>query len=543
MENTLKTVFLAFALFIAGNALSQTSKVDSMLFSKDYFPGTNDMNGKFMGSTETMSIVQHNGKLFAGMGNWMDYPITTQSEGTQVMRKDGFTSPWVVDTTIGYSSLRCDGFYNATFTMEYNGNVLTSPVQLLVGGFTRTIPPYKTSIWVRNDNINQWIKDTVAVFTTTPGLTGIRSFCIHTDQVTGKQWLFCGTASGSIFKAAYDPSVQGLLKIDTTQELKNLGRVMAMTVCEGKLYASAGVEIVNNDTVGGIYRRIDGPNPSWELVYRWPYDASINDDQNVMRGLTTIPDPLGSNHDVIIGARNMGGVIQIIEPFNNDSIYTELDVTDYFGNLWFNGNWPYIDYALIAYNNFTSDTINGEKVWWISLAIYAPNQLTTPSNGAYFLLRDKNGNYKWGYIYDNNHPVPNGKSLRASRTICRSPFPEEKDSVYYFGGYDCLNDTSHNTAWIYKGALQNSTLGLQHLKKKWNKVIIAPNPASDYITLKNIPLHSSIRIIDGKGKIVYSTVHHQNKDVSIETAHLPSGTYVVIVTKNNNTITRKFIRI
>src|SRR5690554_912658 len=300
--------FIFFFIGINEGLYSQVEKMDSMTFYKDYFPGTNDSNGKYLGSTETMSIVEHKGRLYAGMGNWMDYPITIQSEGTQVLRKDSHNSPWVVDTTIGFTSLRCDGFKSVSFTKDYNGNVLAAPLNLLVGGFTRTIPPYHTSIWVKKDHTDQWYRNKAGIHSSTAGLTGIRSFHTYTDKVTGKEWLFCGTASGTIIKAAYHPAKIGLLEIDTLPEISGLGRVMSITSCDNYLYASTGVELITGDTVGGLYKRVDGINPTWELVYQWAYDSSINDNQNVLRGITCVPDPFGSSNNVLIGARNKGGV-------------------------------------------------------------------------------------------------------------------------------------------------------------------------------------------------------------------------------------------
>ena len=54
---------------------------------------------------------------------------------------------------------------------------------------------------------------------------------------------------------------------------------------------------------------------------------------------------------------------------------------------------------------------------------------------------------------DAAHPVPEGSSLRGTRTIELSPFPEDKGRVFYFGGHDCAGRDSHNTAWLYKGVL------------------------------------------------------------------------------------------
>lgn len=527
-------------------AYSQSLKVDSITFVKDYFPGTNDINGKYLGSTETMTIINHKGKMYAGMGNWMDYPITLQSEGAQVLRKNSYNSPWVVDTSLGYTSLRTDALQSIYFTKDYNGNNLTTPVNLLVGGFSRIVPPLNTSIWVRDDNINMWQRNIAGIFTNTNGLTGIRSFCVHTDKVTGKQWLFCGLASGSIIKAAYDPTALGFLQIDTAQEMDNLGRVVAMTVCDGNLYASAGVGINGNDTIGGLYRRIDGVNPTWELVYQWPYNPNNPDgDQNVMRGIRCIPNPDESNNNVIVGARNLSALIQIIEPFNNHNVYTELKITDFLADAWFGGgNWPYMNYSIAAYNDFTPDTINGEEVWWTSLAIEAPNQLNQPNNGAYFLLRYKNGTYKWGYVYDNSNPIPDGESLRATRTICKSPFPEDSSKIYYFGGYDCLGDTSNNTAWIYKGVIENFTVGISTVQNNLDGIRLYPNPSNTQITISNLPdyFKGTITIYNLTGQKIIQQSISDNR-ITINVNHLPSGVYYAVVRDEEKTFTtRKIVK-
>lgn len=444
-------VIIALSLVVADSYAQ--NPVDSMVFYKDYFPGQNDINGRYLGSTETMAIVQHKGKLYAGMGNWMDYPITLQHEGTQVLRKDSYNSPWVVDTSVGYTSLRSEALVSVYFDKDMNGQTLNPPVNVLVGGFSDIIQPRIAGIWVRNDSTGQWYKNNI--FQLPGGEAGVRSFALHTDKVSGKQYLFAGISAGSIVKAEYTGIAPGFISIDTTQELQGLGRVMAMCVCNGDLYASAGVDLVGTDTVGGLYRRIDGINPAWQLVYRWPYTPSSGpDESNIFRGITCISDPLGSGNKVIIGTRSKGAMIQIVEPFNNHQVRDELHITAYFGDALFAGTWPFADYTLCAYNNFLPDTLDGQEFWWAGVGLISEENTDLSNNGAYFLQRSDSGNYRWGYIHDADHSLPLGKSLRATRTICKSPFPEDEGKVYYFGGYDAASDTSNNTAWIYKGALQ-----------------------------------------------------------------------------------------
>ena len=43
--------------------------------------------------------------------------------------------------------------------------------------------------------------------------------------------------------------------------------------------------------------------------------------------------------------------------------------------------------------------------------------------------------------------------LRSARTVCVSPFPEDKGRIFYFGGLDAAQGPHRDTAWIYKGVL------------------------------------------------------------------------------------------
>jgi hypothetical protein len=45
--------------------------------------------------------------------------------------------------------------------------------------------------------------------------------------------------------------------------------------------------------------------------------------------------------------------------------------------------------------------------------------------------------------------------LRSVRTVCVSPFPEDQGRVLYFGGFDAAQGPHRDTAWIYKGTLED----------------------------------------------------------------------------------------
>ncbi|MFZ4543589.1 MAG: T9SS type A sorting domain-containing protein [Saprospiraceae bacterium] len=515
-----KKILILLVNIIYGLSLNAQNSVDSMTFYKDYFPGKNDINGRFLGSTETMAIVQHKGKLFAGMGNWMDYPVTPQHEGTQVLRKDAYNSPWVVDTSVGYTSLRSDAIASVFFSKDVNNQTLNPKVNLLVGGFSDILNPKIAGIWVRNDNSNLWYKNNVFQL---PSEAGIRSFAVHSDKVTGKQFLFGGLTAGSIVKAQYDESAEGLLVVDPKQELSGQGRVMAMCECNGDLYAAAGVDVIGKDTLGGLYRRIDGTNPSWQLVYRWPYTSvASGDEKNIMRGITCVPDPLGSKNEVIIGTRANPGIVQVIQPFNNHKVYTEFDIRGFFAKEWWGGT--YNGPTLSAYNNFYPDTQNGNKIWWMSLWVENPNYRSHPYNGSYFMQRSLNGTYKYGHIYDNANPLPTNKRLRACRTICKSPFAEDQNAVYYFGGYDCAQDTSNNTSWIYKGVLAKKPTSVSDVDFNLSHIIY-PNPVLTTLYIgSNYSNVKQYQIINSLGQVLQIS---SIKDNSIDVSFLQKGIYYI----------------
>lgn len=529
------------------------SPFEKMTFTKDYSPGTLDKNGKYLGSTETMTIIAHKGKLFAGMGNWMDYPwqMNASNEGSQVLRKDSYNSPWVVDTSFGYRSMRTDALLSVTFTKNSENVMLDQPVNLLVcgAGDVSMDRPREANIWVRNDDNGKWLKNTA--FTATKGGTGIRSFAIYKDKVTGREYLFCGLSEGDVIKAQFNPKKEGWMEIDTTRELKGMGRVMAMCVCNGDLYASAGVDVVGKDTVGGLFRRIDGAIPKWERVYTWPYiqSASGGDEPNIMRGITCIPDPKGSGKNVLVGTRAFPGIVEIIEPHNNHHVYTEFYIKDFFSSQW---DVNYKGAALSAYNYFVPDTLEGKEIWWQSLWVNHPQNNRPPFNGSHFLVRYKDGKYEYGDIYDDKNPLPSGMQLRACRTICKSPFQEEP-FTYYFGGYDAAKDTSNNTSWIYKGTIDRLTSILKEeteLPSGFSLNQNFPNPfnPSSVISYQIAAFsHVSVKVFDVLGREVATLVDEYkapgiyNATLNTLNATLLSGVYFYQLKAGNFIATKKMM--
>jgi hypothetical protein len=441
----------------AEQPLSSSHAFTDLTFSKDYNAGTKDASGQFMTGTETMRLLGHERKLFAGLDAWMDIPYNepraegkTPWTGPQVLVKESAAGPWRADISFPYA-IRLEGMVSATFITDGLGRKLDPPVKLLVAS-----PSYRNAAacWTRDDGTGKWTRLVIAQRLRGGG---VRSFCTHVDKVTGIQYLFGGTTfhdglSGSIFRAVYDSAAPGKLRWDETPELSGTGRIMCFAEADGVLYAAGGIKD-ETPLSGGLFRRVDGNTPRWELLWRWPHLIKEQGDETViLRGLIAIPDPNGGKHQVLLGTCDYPGVVYRIDPCGGCAATTELDIRACFAKSF--GVAKLAGPCLSAYNNFlpATDPDTGEKVLLLGVWINHPDgHASDKGAGSWYLVRHADGRYGCGRVFDPKDPRPNPpRGLLATRTIEISPFPQDKGRVFYFGGYDCASIESHNTAWIYK---------------------------------------------------------------------------------------------
>jgi polyhydroxybutyrate depolymerase len=437
--------------------VSASRALTGLWFSNDYNAGAKDASGQPMSGTETTRLLAHGGKLFASAGVWMDRPYFAAKgdqpwTGPQVLVKESARADWRVD--VGFpDAIRVDAMTVATFTTDGSGQRLKPAVSLLVASPSAE----DTATWTRDDATGQWTQSIVQ-----KGLRGgLRSFCTHTDARSKIQYLFAGSAtyaghgsSGSIFRGIYDPSTPGKVRWQEKPELSGTGRVMCMAEADGTLYAACGIRSEEAQS-GGLFRRVDGEPPHWELVWRWPHLIRDRDETEILRGLTAIPNPADARHEVLLGTCDYPGVIYRIDPARPSAVITELDIRAYFAKVF--GVAELRGACLSAYNNFLSvtDSDTGKKLHLLGLWINHPaGRSTAEGASAWYLVRHADGTYAHGRVFDPAHARPNPpRGLLATRTIELSPFPEDKGRVLYFGGFDCAGVVSHNTAWIYKGVL------------------------------------------------------------------------------------------
>src|SRR5665213_3505745 len=99
---------------------------------------------------------------------------------------------------------------------------------------------------------------------------------MHRDRTTGADYVFAGDTRG-VFAGVYDPASPGHIRWRTRPELDaaslsgdrfpGLGgrlRISSFAEANGALYATVGQE---------IFRRDDGAEPQWRLVYTNPRPA------------------------------------------------------------------------------------------------------------------------------------------------------------------------------------------------------------------------------------------------------------------------------
>ncbi len=427
----------------------------NLCFTEDCQPGTGDDCGQWIAGTETMRLLRHQGKLFASTEVWTDRPYFQSKgkqpwTGSQILVKESVSAPWRVDMSFP-SAIRLAAMTSATFITDGSGRKLDPPVTLLIAS-----PSSENTItFTRDDASGRWSENMVQ------GRLrgGLRSFCTHLDAVTKVQYLFGGSGdfaeTGSVFRAVYDGAAPGHIQWHEAPELSGVGRVMCMAEANDVLYAACGIRS-EKPLSGGLFRRVDGEKPRWELLWRWPHKIQEQGDElEIMRGLTAVADPKGGAHQVLLGTCNYPGVVYRIDPAQTLEITTELDIRAYFAKAF--GVSALRGPCLSAYNNFlaVTDPDTGENVHLLGVWINHPGgHATDLGASAWYLIRHSDGSYGYGRVSDPNHPRPNPpRGLLATRTIEISPFPEDKGRTLYFGGYDPADIDSHNTAWIYKGTL------------------------------------------------------------------------------------------
>jgi hypothetical protein len=227
------------------------------------------------------------------------------------------------------------------------------------------------TVWTRDNPTRAWVP-TVVWSNTTGATAQVRSLCAYTDQVTGVSYVFAGTDDtngvGGICRGAYSATAPGAIVWDSTPELAitntNTGvtlpaqlglRVMSFAqftdaLGNTALYATVGIQ---------LFKRIDGANPSWELVWTHPV-APGEVSQAGLRGLTAIGKYL------FVSVEGSAWSIVQIDPNNGFAATTQCTVENLEAAL---GPQFNVTYVIGPYNGIRPVTVGSSYYDLIGLTI------------------------------------------------------------------------------------------------------------------------------------------------------------------------------
>jgi len=423
------TILLLSHICVGGTAAAVSPTLDNLQFAVSYLAGANDSERNFMGGTELINMVVHQGQIFAGNGYWKDVPGSDPSPGPQILSLSSSHGAWMVEKSFGTGYQRLTAMAEVIFATDGNGQALSPPVTMLIAS-PSSIASSEMHVFTRDDSNGVWTKTVVG---TDPSDPSVRSLLVHRDAQTSIDSIFAG-AGGNVIRGIYDGSAPGRIRWEATPEIQSplQKRIMAMAEANGTLHVL---------TKPYWYRRTDGNPTNWTQVFSYPYPAPST--SSGMRGLTAIPNPDGPGQVLLAGLESNTRYLTRGDLQSSYQETREIDFPTYMSAAL----GPGCNVVVPSYNRMTpvSHPDTGEAVHLIGMQATNPKDLAS----SYYFVRHANGTYDLGRV-----PIEpalatgwraNVKKLVAVREILVSPFPEDRGRVFFFGGHDGNNVDKHNT--------------------------------------------------------------------------------------------------
>jgi len=468
--NAVNLFILASCASPAFVAFGARSAPEQVPWTQSYAAGYTDASGAYAGGSEIMHIVPHNGKLFAFNSFWKDGNFGKHS--AQVLRLDAPDAQWQVDlettkTALGYARgnikhMKGNILKSVTFRTDKNGKPID--VTRLVAAswaFNSNAKRHQAvSFFVRDAATGTWDhsvllegpRDIASGAGSPRSIRRVpRDIQVYRDPVTGIDRIFMLVGDPGILSGVFNAET-GRIEWDSVPEHPTGGqflgaRPLGLAVANGELYFSAG---------GEIFRRHNGPRPSWSVVYR--VGGRVNTDVGGIRGLTSVPDPNGPGDSLLFvwtpSGRCRGDIKRLDgSPFRETR---EATLRELF-NAVFEEDGATAYFSLGGYNRFFAvrDPQTGETVHLVGCEhrIHtgdAALQWHRFYKGGVFGIRSADATYRTGLI--NGPWRPSKPILVAPRAFAHSPFPGERN-VIYFGGHDANGQDSTDMAWIFKASV------------------------------------------------------------------------------------------
>lgn len=426
-------------------------------YEVSYVAGVRDAAGRFLGGTELRSLVAHRDRIYAGIGYWEDRPGLEGRQGAAIAVLDSAKAAWRVERVFDERMpdgrprhLAISAFSSVSFSTGGDGETLSRPVAILIASTWDLSGA--TQVFSRDEASGAWTAATLSRDRAERNfLPQIRSFATHRDRRTGVDRVFAGNSPRGIFSGVYDPRVAGYIRWAAAPELDLAAdsgagfhvRISSFAESGGSLYAAVGQQ---------IYRRIDGTEPRWELIYTNPQPGRS---ESGLRGLTAVADPSGGEALLAAVEGTAARILRVDPKTGRDA--TELDLRGFLGEAW---SVP-VGYVIAAYNDMTKLPRPGGEDLVIGIEAFIPPRAQLPAGhpsvdvgygrlegGAWYLVRHRDGRYDLHRIKASLPAI--GEALVATRSIIRSPFPGDGDGLY-FAGYDANKAPAHNTAWVVRG--------------------------------------------------------------------------------------------
>jgi hypothetical protein len=221
---------------------------------------------------------------------------------------------------------------------------------------------------------------------------------------------------------------------------------MSFAACGGKLYASI---------YDAIVVRTDGPNPSWQTIYKYP-GSYTNPNASGFRGLTCVPKLNGSGSMLIAALEGPGDIYEF--PLDGSQPTVELNMLNYLSTQ--KGAW--VGYVIPAYNNMPVYPQSGTTscpdlligLGLLSVGKNSPNNFQGYLPDAFLMVRHCNGSYDdpQTIVDPSISPKP---TILSTRALAVSQFPGDPAGTIYAGGFDAHSLPAHNSAWLYRGRPTN----------------------------------------------------------------------------------------
>jgi len=436
-------------------------------WTQSYEAGYTDSKGAYAGGSEIMHLVAHQRKLYAANGYWKDSRWENapyaKKQSAQVLRLDSADGRWEVDLDMGKSNgrglryMKGNILKSVTFSRDGAGKTLPRPQELLVaaaGAYSgkRGV----VSAWVRDDAAGTWSHRIVKHGPRAGGTRWVpRGMEIHRDRVTGAERLFLLLGNPGILSGVYDASKPTRIRWDEKVEFPARGtfttRPLGIVEANGSLLFSVG---------GVVYRRIDGPRPSYTKVL--DLGGGVNTDVGGIRGLTTIANPNGAGRSILFmwapGGRSTGQ-IKRLDPDGSGgyTAHNEANVRD----LMSKELGIEVGYTLGAHSNMypVVHPVTGKTVHLIGFQgrLRGNDHLRWAGKlyaGAMYAIRTADRTYTVNEV--NGSYAPGKAALVSPRTFAPSPFG---DNLLFVGGHDCSSSRSDDMAWVFKASV-DVVLGL-----------------------------------------------------------------------------------